>query len=180
MAFIYLLPIEPADGSLLDLLPVWITRTFHLNVRLDRRRIDAAAAFDPIRGQYNSSKLLVQVIREPPADALKVIGVTDVDLFLPIFTFQFGQAQLDNIGAIVSTHRLHAGFYGMQEDRGLYESRARKEAVHELGHTFGLIHCYDPFCVMRSSTYVEDVDQKGVDFCPTCRAHINARTGGMR
>ena len=26
----------------------------------------------------------------------------------------------------------------------------------------GLIHCHVPTCVMRSSTYVEDIDQKSV------------------
>jgi archaemetzincin len=96
------------------------------------------------------------------------MGVINLDLFLPIFTFQFGQAQLGGLSAILSTFRLHNKFYGLEEDTALYEERIRKEAVHELGHTFGLVHCYNPVCVMRSSTYVENVDQKSLDFCSTC------------
>ena len=134
-------------------------------------------AFDPNRVQHNSSLILQQLIRQPPPDADKILGVLDVDLFIPILTFVFGEAQLQGIGAVVSTHRLHNRFYGLPENRELTTDRLLKEAVHELGHTFGLIHCLQPRCVMNASTYVENIDQKPAEFCSLCQKNLNKEKG---
>ena len=58
----------------------------------------------------------------------------------------------------------------MEQDDKLLLERFSKEIIHELAHTFGLIHCYDPGCVLRSSTYAEYVDQKSSTLCPACRS----------
>lgn len=175
MAYIYILPIEPVDTSVLNFLEKTLFQAFQVRVKFDTKKIDANLAFDPKRSQYNSSKLLEQAINSPPSDALKVLAVTDVDLFIPIFTFLYGEAQLDGLGAIISTHRLHNRFYGLPDDQKLFLERVKKEAIHELGHTFGLVHCIDPFCVMRLSTYVEDVDQKTSDFCFSCKNQLTLK-----
>jgi archaemetzincin len=47
--------------------------------------------------------------------------------------------------------------------------------VHELGHAFGLVHCRDQRCVMRASTYVEEVDLKDAGFCDACRTLMEPR-----
>lgn len=172
MAYIYILPIEPVDASILDFLEKTLFQAFQVRVKFDAKKIDANSAFDPKRSQYNSSKLLVQAIDSPPPDALRILAVTDVDLFIPIFTFLYGEAQLDGLGAIISTHRLHSKFYGLPDNQKLFLERVKKEAIHELCHTFGLVHCIDPFCVMRLSTYVEDVDQKTSDFCFSCKNQL--------
>jgi archaemetzincin len=62
--------------------------------------------------------------------------------------------------------------YGLAADENLLLSRLIKEVIHELGHTFGLIHCHAPDCVMRSSTYVEDIDQKGQSLCMSCKSLV--------
>jgi len=180
MSFIYLLPIEPVGGEVFEFIGDCLYEAFRIRTKTSSRKIDASVAYDEMRDQYNSSKLLAEVIKYPPPDALRIIAVTDVDLFVPIFTFHFGQAQLDGLGAIVSTHRLHNRFYGLPEDKRLFRERVDKEAVHELGHTFGLTHCMDPFCVMRSSTYVEDVDQKSIDFCNRCRRLLSEKLKSIR
>lgn len=169
MPHIYLLPIEPVDYNAVDSIRRHIFDKYRLKTRDDHRRLEVGPAYDSVRNQYNTSTLLQKVIADPPEDAYRILAVTNVDLFLPIFTFQFGQAQLNGLGGIFSTHRLHNDFYGLPHDDGIYMDRVIKEAIHELGHTFGLVHCYDPFCVMRSSTYVEDVDQKTSEFCTSCR-----------
>ena len=92
-----------------------------------------------------------------------------VDIFTPILTFLFGEAQLGGNGAIVSTHRLHNEFYGLPGDDDLLYARTLKEVLHELGHTMGLIHCQYYECVMHFSTYVEDIDLKKSQFCPVCK-----------
>jgi archaemetzincin len=94
--------------------------------------------------------------------------VTDADLYIPILTFIFGEAQLGNTGAVVSTHRLRPEFYGMPKDHRVLQGRLLKEAIHELGHTFGLHHCPDYRCVMSASHSVERIDLKQADFCEVC------------
>jgi archaemetzincin len=94
--------------------------------------------------------------------------VVDEDLYIPVLTFVFGEAQLDGSAAIVSTHRLKNQYYGLQKDDTLLYIRLEKEIVHELGHTFGMYHCRDYECVMKSSTYVEEIDLKKATPCPVC------------
>ena len=99
-----------------------------------------------------------------------------MDLFIPVLTFVFGQAQLDGPGALVSTHRLRNEYYGLPRDRERLVERTIKEVVHEVGHSFGLVHCQDYNCVMHASTYVEDVDLKSSRFCPSCQSQLQEDT----
>jgi archaemetzincin len=103
-----------------------------------------------------------------PGDAERVLGVTNVDLFIPVLTFVFGEAQLGGPAGVVSFFRLDNRFYGLPENGELLLARLVKECVHEVGHTYGLLHCPDPDCVMRSSTYVEQIDLKQASFCIEC------------
>ena len=91
-----------------------------------------------------------------------------MDLFIPVLTYVFGEAQLDGRAAVVSTYRLDNQIYGLPPDRDLLFQRLVKEAVHELGHTYNLVHCHRPPCVMLSSPYVEGIDQKSDWFCEDC------------
>ena len=97
----------------------------------------------------------------------------NVDLFIPILTYIFGQAFLNGRTGIASAYRLSNERYGIKTDDKLILERFIKEVIHELGHTFGLIHCHIPACVMRSSTYVEDIDQKSMHLCLNCRHEYN-------
>jgi archaemetzincin len=128
-------------------------------------------AFDPSRGQHNATALLDQVVRSSD-DAVRRIGVVDVDLFVPVLTFVFGQAMLGGAGGIVSTARLANEFYGLPRDDRRLEERLEKELVHEIGHLLGLVHCRQFECVMRSSTYVEEIDLKRSTLCLQCSGLI--------
>ena len=178
MPYIYIVPIELEDDSCLETLERFVFHTFHLRTKRKEFKINLKDAFDPSRVQYNSSLILRQLIMKPPSDAEKILGVLDVDLFIPILTFVFGEAQLKGIGAAVSIHRLHNRFYGLPENSEATTDRLLKEAVHELGHTFGLIHCSQPKCVMNSSTYVENIDQKPAELCPLCQKNIKVEKSG--
>jgi archaemetzincin len=131
--------------------------------------IDLSEFYDPQRRQYNGDKLLREVDTMQIPESTKVIGLFNVDLYIPILTYIFGQAQLGGRTAIASQFRLSNERYGMLPDEDLMTERFKKEVIHELGHTFGLIHCHTPTCVMRSSTYVEDIDQKEGQLCSKCR-----------
>jgi len=104
----------------------------------------------------------------------RILGVTAWDLYVPVLTFVFGEAQLDGNCAVVSTARLGEEFYGLPPRADVLRDRLLKEAVHELGHTFGLRHCNDWRCVMSSSHGVERLDVKSADFCPACKKPVHS------
>lgn len=126
------------------------------------------------RKQYHSTLILSQVINQLPEDGGKIVGITNVDIYIPILTFLFGEAQLQGRGALVSTHRLHNEFYGLPRDDKLLYRRTLKEILHELGHTFGLVHCQNYACAMTFSSYVEGIDLKKAKFCQPCQAKAEA------
>jgi len=149
-----------------------LTESFEAEVRARNPWFDPERAFDLSRGQYNSRVLLKLLLDDPAAAAGKVIGVTGVDLFTPVLTYVFGEAQLEGRAAVVSYHRLRPEAYGLPEDPRLVASRLAIEAVHELGHTFGLLHCRESSCVMHASTYAEEIDLKTAAFCDDCRRRV--------
>jgi len=149
-----------------------VVNEFHVSVNLKEGHIDLSDFFDPNRRQYNGNTLLKLVDSISFPDSIKTIGLFNVDLFIPILTFIFGQAFLNGGTGIASLYRFSNERYGMTGDNQFLVDRFKKEVIHELGHTFGLIHCHTPTCVMRSSTYVEDIDQKEQHFCINCRAEL--------
>ncbi|MCL7960640.1 MAG: archaemetzincin family Zn-dependent metalloprotease [marine benthic group bacterium] len=134
--------------------------------------MDLPRYYSADRGQYNATLILAGLLRHHSDPDSKIVGITRVDLFIPVLTFVFGQAQLDGPGALVSTHRLRSEYYGLPRDRERLVERTIKEVVHEVGHSFGLVHCPDYNCVMHAATYVEDVDLKSSRFCPSCEAQL--------
>lgn len=154
-----------------------VKRVFGVPVMFTKNQIDIQQAYDNSRRQYNSTALLAQLLTLNLTPCDKIIAVADVDLFIPILTFVFGEAQLDGSAAVVSTHRLSNQFYGIEEDTILKRERLEKEIVHELGHTFGLYHCHQFECVMRSSTYVEEIDLKRVGMCEGCKELLGRKIG---
>ena len=132
-------------------------------------------SFESERNQYHSTKILKELVREAPADSLKVLGVVEKDLCIRILTFVYGEAQLNGVGALVSLARLRQEFYGVRPDEDIFRDRLHKEALHELGHTFGLIHCSLVECLMYLSNTILDVDRKGRAFCRHCQAALNSK-----
>ena len=149
--------------------------TFGVRPSLAANALDLQRAYDNSRRQYNSTALLAQILAS--AGTEKCIALVDVDLFIPVLTFVFGEAQLDGRAAVVSTHRLSNTFYGLEEDRILLLHRIEKEIIHELCHTFGMYHCRQFECVMRSSTYVEEIDVKKAAPCNACREVLEQKLG---
>lgn len=132
-------------------------------------KLDLKLFHSPERQQYHSTLILSQILKFLPPDAHRIVGITHVDLYIPILTFLFGEAQYNGVGALVSTYRLNNEFYGLPRDDDLLYMRTQKEIMHELGHTFGLVHCQNFKCVMHSSTYVEDIDMKMAILCKECQ-----------
>jgi archaemetzincin len=168
------------DAGTLEQVRARLERAFKVPSRL---RTDPArpSAWDPRRRQHNSTQILHWLGQAAPAlgleQGVRLLGVTDQDLFIPILTFVFGEAQLGGPAAVVSTARLQDET-GTLGERLLLE-RWVKEAAHELGHAYGLIHCATPRCVMARSSSLREVDVKSWEFCRDCRARLDgARPDG--
>jgi archaemetzincin len=126
-----------------------------------------ADAFKAFREQYNSTALLERLRTFHPTESgfTAILAIIDRDLFVPQLNFVFGEADARMQTAIISLARLRPEFYGLPQDDQLLKSRVIKEAIHEMGHIYGLTHCPDPACVMFFSNSLEDTDSKGPDFC---------------
>ncbi len=149
-----------------------VSHDFFYDVSIREGRLDLTDFFDPTRRQYNANELLRKVDSLYGDHVVKSFGLFNVDLFIPILTYIFGQAFLGGRTGIASTYRLSNDRYGLANKKETLLDRTIKEVNHELGHTFGLIHCHVPGCVMTSSTYVEDIDQKEAHLCTSCRSHL--------
>ncbi len=134
--------------------------------------LDMNLFFSEERNQYHSTLILAQILGYLPDDGDKILGITNVDIYIPILTFLFGEAQFKGKGALVSTYRLKNTFYGLPDNDNLLYERTLKEILHELGHTLGLVHCPNFECVMNSSTYVENIDLKLARFCKDCQEQL--------
>lgn len=150
-----------------------IGKVFSVPVKTRNGNLDLSDYFEPARRQYNGNLLLKQMEQQFAHTHTKTLCLFNVDLFIPILTYIFGQAYLGGNIGIASIYRLGNERYGMKSDKAVLAERILKEGVHEIGHLYGLIHCTDPVCVMRSSTYVEDIDQKGHTLCTSCRVKLD-------
>jgi archaemetzincin len=145
-----------------------LKKVLRLPARVGKGFNDVEIAYNEGRRQYRSSILLEKINKIEEPGALRVLGVADVDLYAPTLNFIFGEASLGGREGIISLKRLRPEFYGQPTDDKLFALRTLKEAVHELGHTFGLSHCPKTNCVMHFSNLLTDTDKKAERFCPRC------------
>jgi archaemetzincin len=170
MLRIQIVPVGRVELELLEFLALALPEHIGRPCVVARKGIVARDAYDPARRQFHSTKLLERLAALPRSPGDRTLGVTEVDLFVPILTFVFGEAQVRGPAALLSTARLRQEFYGLPADETLLYERSAKEALHELGHTQGLGHCRLHVCVMHYSNSIEDVDLKGGSWCPECLA----------
>ena len=155
-----------------------IARAVRCEARVAPLRVDLAAAWDPGRRQYDSGRVLQELLARRPPGASRLVGVIDVDLFVLVLTFVYGEAQLGGSVAVASCYRFREPAPGWAgTGSSLTRRRLTQTVLHELGHTVGLRHCPDPSCVMASAACLEMLDAKGESFCLDCREGI-ARPAG--
>lgn len=127
------------------------------------------------RQQYDSRVMLSRIhsYAERQKSLSRILGIVDVDIFVPNLSFVFGEAGCPGKAALISLWRLRPKFYGKAANKELFVERSTKEAVHEIGHTFGLTHCPNPFCVMFFSNSIFETDRKQSLFCSKCYSRID-------
>jgi len=168
VTLIYLARVGKVEEGVLEFLQLRLADAFGLRVHCLDPLPEPSYAFDPKRRQYSSVALMHELMKVcPPPDA-RVLGITERDLFIPVLSFVFGQAQLNGPLSVVSLARLHQEFYQFAADNRLLEERALKESMHELGHTFGLVHCPEKSCPMSLATNIRQLDLKRTEWCVSC------------
>jgi len=163
------------DSHILEILKQGLEKTFDCPVQIKAHIGSLDYAYASKRKQY-LAPLILSVLRGLSMETgARCLGIVDVDLYSPGLNFVFGEADIGSRMAIISLYRLRQERYGLPPDEELYQSRAIKEAVHELGHAYYLSHCPDIKCVMHFSDGLADTDRKRVNFCPRCQQRL---TGG--
>lgn len=161
---------EVVEQETLERLRLDLPKVFCLECRIASPVTLPDSAYLPVRGQYLASEILAGIKNHRYMEADRILAVTNIDLCAEGLSFVFGQAELGGRLGIISTYRLRAST--SLGDGRLYYGRVLKEAIHELGHTFGLVHCPDVLCIMYSSNTLEDTDLKGPGFCSDCKLKL--------
>ena len=161
-------PIGEIDSTLSHLISNEVARIFSMRTEILSLMNKVDFAFDAKRRQYYSTPILDRLADVAPSRAIKVLGITTEDLFIPILTHVYGEAQLGGKTCIISTCRLDEE-NPMSRLGNPFNHRVVKEAIHELGHTFKLRHCPENNCVMHYCRSIVDVDRKTDQLCRHCR-----------
>jgi archaemetzincin len=177
MKLLQLLPVGKFDGRLLMSLAPVLADTFRVPCEILPHTLNPDFALHGERRQFHSSEILHRMQEYVSGDSWRVLGVSSLDLYIPILTFVFGEAQMGGPCAVVSTHRLTQEFYGLPTDSDLLRQRLIKEAVHEIGHTLNLSHCDDYLCSMSPSHAVEWIDLKEATLCEACQGSVFTSAG---
>lgn len=169
---IFIAPLKFYSNLLLRNLTAEFAKRFSGVIHTIDLKINLDDFFSVDRRQYFSTQILAEAIKLTDEYDGKIIIITDADIFVPALTFVFGEAQLNGKHSILSVCRLHEEFYSGISDEELLLERTIKEALHELGHNYGLRHCLDWDCVMHASHGIEEVDIKGNTYCRKCISKI--------
>ncbi|HLV88453.1 MAG TPA: archaemetzincin [Candidatus Sulfotelmatobacter sp.] len=180
MKLVQLLAVGNVGRPVLERLRTGMASAFGVDCEIVSAVLDPRPSYHPERQQHHSSELLQRMQELPRSRNVHTLGITDVDLYIPILKYVFGEAQLGGSCALVSFCRLRQEFYGLESDDVLLGERVLKESMHELGHTLNLRHCQDYRCAMASAHAVEYIDLREAVFCQSCakRAGLDRVLGG--
>lgn len=140
------------------------------------------AAYNKAKHQYRSDIILDMILNYAAEEDVfdRVLGIADFDMFTPRLSFVFGEAECPGKAAVISLRRLRPEFYRKTANMEILVDRSTKGAIHELGHTAGLKHCANPFCIMYFSNSVFETDRKRSMFCNKCSLKIQAAMDNPR
>jgi len=168
--FIYLVPVGDIDKNILAMLKDPLKSEFGFECKIGENIEIPKKSYNESRRQYHSTAILDELKKVYKDDTERILGLIDKDLYVPRLNFVFGEASMGiRPSAIISVTRLRQEFYGLPDNEELFKKRLITEAVHELGHTYQLQHCFSPKCVMFFSNSLMDTDRKGYNFCDDCK-----------
>ena len=168
---IVIVAVGEVDQKIIQILKDDLSKIFGKQVLVGKEMPEPHYAYKKERNQYLSTMILNELMNEKEYIPFeKILGIVDHDLYVPELNFVFGEASPRV--AVISLTQLRQEFYNLPQDQSLFHKRALTEAVHELGHTYGLGHCQNPRCVMFFSNSLIDTDRKGPKFCSECKTNL--------
>jgi archaemetzincin len=165
-------PLGRVREDVLRIIAANLEAFFQIQTRVFPDRSIPPEAHDPRRGQYNCYPLLAFLERSKAAHAVKVMGVIEADLFIPILTHVFGEAQMGGAATVISTYRPSRGKDCQAVSLDLFLERMAKIAIHEMAHTFRLVHCREDGCLMASFPVLGRIDETPARFCRYCSTFL--------
>ena len=181
---IHLLKIGDIDQEILIELEKNLTKVFK-NYGMRVEILPEIIALEDIdfnfkRRQYDASRILDNINKFIlNKHYFRILGIMDKDIYTKNHNFIFGTTRLLSKCALISIIRLRESFYielGLthrkNKNKTDFDINVLKEAIHELGHTFGLEHCVN-YCVMQFSNCLADTDNKPTKFCSSCLEKLN-------
>jgi archaemetzincin len=181
MSVLRVAPMEQVEEALLAAIEEALRHCFGVDVQRHSALGAPEFAWDGARRQFSAPLILRRLLVELESDgSSRLLAVTGRDLYIPMLSFVYGQAQLGGRAGVVSMARLRSEFYALAPNEELLRVRACKEALHEAGHLFGLVHCSDTSCVMALSTGVGQIDLKQPLLCAGCAALAAEGRGDLR
>lgn len=175
MNLVHLLRVGKVEPSLLENLCAALPRCLCVACEILPVELDPRPAYHAERQQYHSSEIVERMQSFVRPHDWRLLAIADVDLYIPILKYVFGEAQMGGPCAIVSCHRLRQEFYGLAPDEALLSQRLLKESVHEIGHTLDLAHCQDYRCAMASAHAVELIDLRESTYCDVCWSQVESK-----
>jgi archaemetzincin len=158
--------------AVLNIVAANLQEILHLSVDILPARQTPEFAYSDSRKQYHAA-LILKKLAESRQPHPRILALVSVDLFIPVLTHVFGEAQMGGRAAVVSLHRLRHKAEGVRVPLDTYYERAVKVALHEVAHTFDLVHCNQPECIMRFSSGLSDLDELPLFFCEYCEAFLD-------
>jgi archaemetzincin len=169
---IILVLLSEINENLVDILTQHLEQTFSRQIDVRRKNGNLEYAYEADRKQYNSPRILSRLQRIKKGDGDKILGVVDADLYSAGYDFVYGEAKPSSGVATLSLYRLHPKNYTRKTVSKIFQERVIREALHEVGHLYGLGHCGYAKCVMRACTSLPEVDAAGNKFCSECTARL--------
>lgn len=160
-----LIPLGRTDPLAISVVAANLQTMVGIHTDILAPRPDPTYAFIPHRLQFDALKILKALSKEMDGAPFK-LGVTNLDICTPILTFVYGESQLGGKTALISLHRIQGN------DSDLTCERAAKISIHEVGHIFGLEHCWEVRCLMHFTRNLEQLDALPLGFCNTCMYEI--------
>lgn len=159
-------PIGPVSGAFLKELEAPLAQVLGVNAYLGKSALPQPQfAFNKDRQQYHTTAIMRRLLTIKDMGTPLIVGIADVDLFVPDSPCVYGEADRESHAAVMSLWRLKGEGDG-------WKRRTFVEAVHQAGHLIGLSFCEDARCAMFLATAITDAERRQLHLCSNCRNEL--------